>query len=300
MRIPLKRPLFACLAAAALAALTGAAPAPPTPPATTPAASTIPTLFIAGDSTSASNTAVAMGWGIHFQDYFDPAKLKVVNGGRSGLSSRTFITGGSWESIISKVKPGDYVIIQFGHNDNGPVDSFRFRGTMPSLGDETQDAHNAQGQPEIVHSFGWYMRKMIADVKAKDAKPIVVSMTVRGEWKDGKVERGFGDYARLAGELAKTEGVRYIDLTNMAADRYETMGETAVKPLFPKDTTHNSPEGAKLNAEFIVAGLRALHEDTLTNALSAQGRAVDAGPAKYALPAKTGASPATAPAAGSR
>jgi len=276
----------------------GAAPvASATAPASGPAsgAAALPTLFIAGDSTSASNSPTAMGWGIHFQDYFDPAKLKVVNGGKSGLSSRTFITGGSWEAIISKVKVHDFVIIQFGHNDNGPVDSFRFRGTMPSLGEETQEAHNAQGQPETVHTFGWYMRKMIHEVQAKDAIPIVVSMTVRNEWPNGKVERGFGDYAKLAGDLAKAEGVRYIDLNNMAADRYDQMGQAAVKALFPRDNTHNSPEGAKLNADFIVAGLKTLKDAPILNALSATGRAIETGPAKYSLAPKVAVGPTTMP-----
>src|SRR5262245_30351686 len=117
-----------------------------------------PTLFIAGDSTAAVSSPTQKGWGIGFQDYFDPTKLIVVNAAKSGLSSRTFITSGSWDAIISKVKPNDYVIIQFGHNDNGPVASFRFRGTMPSLGDETQDVQNAKGENETVHTFGWYMK----------------------------------------------------------------------------------------------------------------------------------------------
>jgi lysophospholipase L1-like esterase len=260
-------------------------------PGTRPAAAgtepgDVPTLFIAGDSTAASNNPAAMGWGIRFQEYFDPTKLRIVNGARSGLSTRTFINSGAWEAIISKVKPNDYVILQFGHNDNGPVDAFRFRGTMPSLGDETQEAHTPQGQPETVHTFGWYMKKMIGEVKAKNANPIIMSMTPRGEWKDGKVERGFGDYARLAGELAKAERLRYIDLTNMVADRYEELGEAAVKPFFPRDTTHTSAEGAKVNAEYVIAGFKAIHEYALINALSAKGRTIETGPAKYALPPK--------------
>jgi hypothetical protein len=109
-------------------------------------------------------------------------------------------------------------------------------------------------------------------------------MTVRDEWANGKVERGFGDYAKLAGELAKAEGVRYIDLNNMAADRYDQMGSAAVKAFFPRDNTHNSPEGAKLNADLIVSGLKALQENALTGALSVAGRAIEAGPAKYILP----------------
>jgi len=273
----------------ACAVLLGAAPTAPAPQIENPKSpieNPTPTLFIAGDSTAAVNSATQKGWGIGFQDYFDPAQLKIVNGAKSGLSSRTFINTGSWDAIISKVQPHDFVIIQFGHNDNGPVDSFRFRGTMPSLGEETQEAHDAQGKPETVHTFGWYMRKMINDVKAKNGVPIVVSMTVRGEWTNGKVERGFGDYAKLAGELAKAQGVRYIDLNNMVADRYDALGEAAVKPFFPKDTTHNSPEGAKLNADMIVSGIKALQEQTLVDALSAQGRAIEAGPAKYVLAGK--------------
>src|SRR6478672_10725285 len=136
----------------ALAMLQGSAPADEAPVAGPP------TLFIAGDSTAAVNSPAQKGWGVGFQNYFDPAKLIIVNAAKSGLSSRTFITSGSWDAIMSKVKPNDYVIIQFGHNDNGPVASFRFRGTMPSLGDETQEAHNAQGQNETVHTFGWYLK----------------------------------------------------------------------------------------------------------------------------------------------
>ncbi len=245
-----------------------------------------PTLFIAGDSTAAINSATQKGWGVGFQDYFDTAKLTVINGAKSGLSSRTFISSGSWDAIISKVKPNDYVIIQFGQNDNGPVDSFRFRGTMPSLGDETQEAHDAQGQPETVHTFGWYLKKLIADVLAKNANPIVISMTVRGEWTDGKIERGFGDYARLAGELARQQGVRYFDLNNDVADQYQELGPEKVKALFSRDTTHTNRAGADLNARAVIAGIKALHEYSLINAMTAVGRAVEVGPPQYAAAPK--------------
>ena len=247
-------------------------------PAPAPAPAAIPTLFIAGDSTAAVNSATQKGWGIGFQDYFDPAKLKIVNRAVSGLSSRTFITGGSWQRIISAVQPNDYVIIQFGHNDNGPVDSFRFRGTMASLGDETQEAHNAQNQPETVHTFGWYMKSMIKDVLDKGANPIVVSMTVRGEWvptpptADSKIERGFGDYAKLAVDLGKQQGVRTFDLTNFVADQYQQMGPEKVKALFPADTTHTNRDGADINAHAVISGIKALHEYALINAMTQKAR----------------------------
>jgi lysophospholipase L1-like esterase len=241
----------------------------------------IPTLFIAGDSTAAVNTPVQQGWGVGFQDYFDPAKLKIVNGSKSGLSSRTFISSGSWDAILSKVKSNDFVVIQFGHNDNGPPDAFRFRGTMPSLGDETQEAHDAKGQPETVHTFGWYLKKMIADVQAKNASPMVVSMTPRGEWTDGKIERGYGDYAKLAGELARQQGVRYIDLTNIVADQYQELGPEKVKAFFPRDTTHTNRAGADINAQAVIAGIKALHEYALINAMTAKGRAIDVAAPDY-------------------
>jgi lysophospholipase L1-like esterase len=245
---------------------------------------TIPTLFIAGDSTAAVNTATQQGWGVHFQDYFEPTKLRVVNAARSGLSSRTFITSGAWQALLDQVRPDDYVIIQFGHNDNGPIDAFRFRGTIAGLGEETQEAHDAQGRPETVHTFGWYLRTMIRDVQEKRANPIVMSMTVRAEWADGKIERGLGDYARLAGELARAEGVRFIDLTNLVADQYQELDPEAVRALFTTDTTHTNRAGAERNARAVIAGLRALREYALINALSAAGRAVETGPAQYALP----------------
>jgi lysophospholipase L1-like esterase len=281
-----QKPFLIALGCFLLSLCLGAAPTPAPattgePPASNPA--TIPTLFIAGDSTATTGA----GWGAHFQDYFDPAKLKIVNGARGGLSSRTFITNRAWDAVISKVQTNDYVIIQFGHNDNGPVDTGPMRGTMPSIGEETKEIPaTAQRPAETVHTFGWYMRQMINDVKAKNANPIVVSMTVRGEWTDGKVERGFGDCARLSGELAKGEGVRYIDLTNMVADRYEELGQAAVKPFFPRDTTHTNADGSKLNADSIISGFKALHEYALINALSAQGRAIAVSPAKYALAPK--------------
>jgi lysophospholipase L1-like esterase len=274
--------LAACVVGALFArsalAQTASAPAAGTP--------VVPTLFIAGDSTAAVNSATQKGWGVGFQDYFDASKLKVVNRAVSGLSSRTFITGGSWGRIISAVQPNDYVIIQFGHNDNGPVDAFRFRGTMPSLGDETQEAHNAQGAAETVHSYGWYMKSMIKDVLDKGANPIVVSMTVRGEWVDGKIERGFGDYAKLAVELGKQQGVRTFDLTNFVADEYQEMGPEKVKALFPADTTHTGKAGGEINARAVISGIKALHEYALINAMTEKARDIEVAKADYASPPK--------------
>src|SRR5205809_8056893 len=79
-----------------------------------------PSIFSAGDSTAANGAPGAIGWGRPFGALFDPSKVKVVNGARGGRSSRTFVTEGLWDRLIADVKAGDYVLIQFGHNDGGP------------------------------------------------------------------------------------------------------------------------------------------------------------------------------------
>jgi lysophospholipase L1-like esterase len=219
-----------------------------------------PTLFIAGDSTAADGAPGAVGWGKHLGEFLDAAKLKVVNRARGGRSSRTFITEGHWDRLLGDLKPGDFVLIQFGHNDAGAVnDTRRARGSLRGLGDETEEIDNLMTKKhEVVHTFGWYLRKMVADTRSKGATPILLSLTVRNIWKDGKVERGSGRFGEWSREVAKSERVPFIDLTKLVADRYEEMGEEAVKPLFPKDHTHTSDEGARLNAQQVVAGLKAL------------------------------------------
>ncbi len=231
-------------------------------------------LFIAGNST-AKNEA-ENGWGSHLQKYFDSEKLTVVNMAKAGRSSRTFITEGLWEDIHSELRPGDYVLIQFGHNDAGQInDSSRARGSIPSLGDETLEIDNLKtGKHEIVHTFGWYMRKMINETKEKGAIPIVLSMTARNVWPDGKIERQ-NIFCTLAKEVAVGTQVTFIDLRNMIADQYELLGPIRVREFFPKDHTHNKPEGAFLNAAILVSGLKAV-KSPLTQMLSDLGQSVNA------------------------
>src|SRR5438094_4577841 len=117
------------------------------------------------------------------------------------------------------MKSGDFVLIQFGHNDAGAInDATRARGSLPGLGEETEEIDNLQTKKhEVVRTFGWYMRKMIADTKAKGATPIVLSLTVRSIWKDSKVERGSGRYSQWAEEIAKSNHVQFVDVTTMMA-----------------------------------------------------------------------------------
>ena len=221
-----------------------------------------PTFYIIGDSTvrngDGSGSNKQWGWGSFIANYFDTSKIKVRNDAIGGRSSRTFINEGRWDRIMTTLKEGDYVIMQFGHNDGGPLDdTARARGTIRGTGDEEKEIYNPiTKKKEVVHSFGWYMKKYINDAKSKGAIPIVCSPIPRNEWKDGKVIRSTDSYAKWAAEVAKATGAYFVDLNNLVALRYEAIGPEKVKSFFPGDHTHTEIEGAKLNAEIVVTELK--------------------------------------------
>src|SRR6266536_3677168 len=142
----------------------------------------LPTIFVVGDSTANNNANGALGWGDPFVGHFDQTKINVLNRARAGRSSRTFLTEGLWSKVLQELKAGDFVLIQFGHNDGGPVDKDRARGSLPGIGEEAQEFTMPNGKKEAVHTYGWYLRKFIADTKAKGATPVVLSLTVRNIW----------------------------------------------------------------------------------------------------------------------
>ena len=233
----------------------------------------LPTIFVVGDSTANNHANGALGWGDPFISYFDTGKINVLNRARGGRSSRTFVTEGLWDKVLKEMKPGDFVLLQFGHNDGGTInDAARARGSLPGIGEETQEIDNLlTKQHEVVHTYGWYMRKMISETKAKGAIPIVLSLTVRNIWQDGHVERGPGKYSEWAAEVAKSQHVTFIDLTKLIADKYEQLGAAKVKELFATDHTHTSPAGAELNAELVVVGLKRLKHQPFKYYFSPKG-----------------------------
>jgi lysophospholipase L1-like esterase len=264
------------LVALALAVVVVAAAQTPSASAAPAINPELPTVFVAGDSTA--NNTDRKGWGDPFADYFDPAKINVLNRARAGRSARTFLAEGLWDRIVADVRPGDYVIIQFGHNDGGAPDKPPYRGDLPGVGDETTDIAGRDGKPETIHTFGWYIRKFVNDTKARNAHPIVMSLTVRNIWKDGKVERGSGQFGMWSRQVAEAEKVPFVDLTTIIADAYDKMGEAQVKELFPADHTHTSPHGADMNAAFVIAGLKGIRSP-LAQFVSAKGESVAAAPA---------------------
>jgi rhamnogalacturonan acetylesterase len=266
--------LLLCLSPFVCAAQTAESAPLPTPPIQRPANPKLPTLFVVGDSTANNNANGARGWGDPFAAFFDTSKINVLNRARAGRSSRTFLTEGLWDKVLQDLKPGDFVLIQFGHNDGGPLDTGRARGSLPGLGEETQEVTMPDGRKEVVHTFGWYNRKFIADVKAKGAKPVILSLTVRNIWQEGKVERGSGKFREWAEELARAEGLPFVDVTTIVADKYEALGEEKVKALFGPDHTHTSPAGAEFNAAAVVAGLKGLKGDPFKKYFSPRAKEV--------------------------
>jgi lysophospholipase L1-like esterase len=247
-----------------------------------PANPKLPTLFIVGDSTVRNGQGTGSngqwGWGDLIGPYFDSSKINVVNWARGGRSSRTYNTEGLWQKVVDALKPGDFVMLQFGHNDGGALnDDSRARGSIKGTGDESQEIDNLLTKKhETVHTYGWYMRKYIQDTKAKGAMPIVCSLVPRKIWKDGKIVRNSGDYAGWADEVARSERVLFVDLNEIIAARYDAMGPDRVNPLFGDEHTHTTRAGAELNPECVIAGLKALKSDSLALYFSEQARKVAA------------------------
>lgn len=219
-----------------------------------------PTVFLIGDSTVKNGTPGQTGWGTPFCALFDEAKVRVENRALGGRSSRSYQREGLWERVLAEVKAGDFVVMQFGHNDNGPLDQGRARASLKGNGDEAREVTIKEtGAPETVHSYGWYLRQYIADAKAKGATAIVCSLVPRNIWADGKVVRATHDFTKWAREAADQGGALFIDLNDLAARRYEALGQEKVRALFTEtDHTHTSPAGAELNAACVAEGLRAL------------------------------------------
>ncbi|HVS97207.1 MAG TPA: rhamnogalacturonan acetylesterase [Puia sp.] len=235
-----------------------------------------PTLYIIGDSTVKNGKGRGdgglWGWGNFLGEAFDTNRISVRNCALGGRSSRTFITEGHWEQVRSQLKPGDFVIMQFGHNDGGPLDdTARARGTIRGTGEETRDIYNPiMKKNETVHTYGWYMRQYVNDTKAAGATAIICSPIPRNMFRDGKVLRDSGDYGGWAKETAETTGAYFIDLNAIIADRYDRLGADSVKGFFPGDHTHTNEAGARLNAAAVVTGLRGLHGLSLTDYLKAK------------------------------
>ncbi len=242
----------------------------------TQAPTPLPTLFLIGDSTIKNGTPDQQGWGDPFARMFDPVRIRVENRARGGRSSRTYRTEGLWDRVLAELKPGDFVMMQFGHNDGGSMTEGRARASVKGSGDETQDVIvAATGAHEAVHTYGWYIRQYVHEAKAMGATAIVLSPVPRNIWRDGKVARASNDYGKWAAEAARAEGAFFIDLNDIVARHYEEEGQEKVRALYfgPTDHTHTTPAGAELTARGAAEGLRARHDCPLRLFLTADAGA---------------------------
>jgi len=231
-----------------------------------------PVLYIIGDSTvqngSGKGSDSLWGWGSFMNLFLNTTKIDIQNHAKGGRSSRTFLTDGRWDSIMKTIKKGDYVLMQFGHNDGGELaDTLRARGTIKGIGEESKDIYNPiRKVNETVYTYGYYMRKYVNEAKSKGAVPIIVSPVPRNTFNEkGEIEKD--QYAIWSEEVARQTGAYFINLNEMVIKKYQKMGPEKVKVFFPKDHTHTNEAGAVLNAELVTKGIRDLKKCELKNYL---------------------------------
>jgi lysophospholipase L1-like esterase len=253
-----------------------------------PADSSLPTLWLIGDSTVRNGTlgnngpTGQWGWGAALPAFFDLSKINVVNRAFGGTSSRSFYTGFFWKYLQPQIKKGDFVIMQFGANDNGGA---KGKGALNGIGDDTQ-----MNGPETVHSFGWYLKQFVAETRAQGATPIICSLTPRKRWSaDGtQFIRDNGTHAAWAQQIATATNTPFIPLYDLIATQYEKLGMAKVDTLYvpsPKEKLHTGWDGAVINAECVISGLKALPADPLADYLSSRADAI--APANAAAPASS-------------
>lgn len=267
-----------------------------------------PALFICGDSTAKNNGRgkngePMVGWGTPITNFFDPEKVVVKNVGHAGQSSHTYYTG-DWPKVLPQIQAGDFMLLVFGINDGGPPRTFRDRGSVPGLGDETVDLQRPDGTTETAHTYGWYMSKMATDAEAKGAHVILLAVTTRNIWSNPKVkfndatpvdplpadydpkldtiERGTGkgQYTQWTKDIGAKLHLPVFDLTDFCADKYEAMGREEVNNLY-SDHNHTYAPGAEIVAESIVSGLKAFANSPFIPLLSDKGKDVQTADTKY-------------------
>lgn len=223
-----------------------------------------PVVFITGDSTVKNEDKDPdgmWGWGSQAASIFDTQKITIANEAKAGRSTRTYLEEKRWERVYNSIRPGDFVLIQFGHNDIGDIDKGKARGVIAC----TQDTSHVyrvktskEARNQVIYSFGWYLKKFIDDVREKGGTPILLSLTPRNKWADGKIERRNDSYGKWYREVAAQTAVEFVDVHNISADTLDIIGKEKTKAYYNHDHTHTSLKGAQLNAQSVAKGLKAI------------------------------------------
>ncbi|KAK7721525.1 Rhamnogalacturonan acetylesterase [Botryosphaeria dothidea] len=213
-----------------------------------------PKIYLAGDSTmaKAGGGSGTEGWGQYLA--YSIKNAEVVNWARAGRSARSYTDEGRFQTIIDAVQSGDYVVIEFGHNDGGsPTSTDNGRSDCPGTGSETCTTPDGK----IVQTFVTYVTNAGKALTAKGAKVIVSSQTPNNLWETGSFVDSpprFVSYAEIAAKNIGS-GATHVDHYSYVADIYKSLGNTKVNAFFPNDHTHTSPTGADTVSKAFVKGI---------------------------------------------
>ncbi|KAI5898015.1 carbohydrate esterase family 12 protein [Schizophyllum commune H4-8] len=231
-------------------------------------------VLLAGDSTMANtggggNTGTA-GWGKYLGQYLS---ISVTNNAIGGRSARSYTDEGRFDTLISQAAKGDYVVIEFGHNDGsaGSVDNGR-QDAHSNGYDDTEVVYDSSGNAITIHSYNYYITNAVKSLQAKGAIPIVSSQTPNNGWTDGHIGEP-GRFVQYAADVAANTSSTYIDHYAYVAQAYNALGETTVNAFYPVDHTHTSPEGADVVAQAFVRGLLC-SDSGLKSSVNSAGQAV--------------------------
>ncbi|HLP16750.1 MAG TPA: DUF4350 domain-containing protein [Bacteroidota bacterium] len=217
-----------------------------------------PHIFLVGDSTMADKPIVAnpeVGWGQMFPEFFTPGTVTIENHAQNGRSTKSFIDQGRWQTVADRLQPGDYVFIQFGHNDAKQDDSLRYAAPRGAYKDN--------------------LERFVRDAKAKGATPVLVTPVNRRKYDTrGVFVDQHGEYPAVVRDVARSEHVALIDLYAMSLDVLTREGEEGSKKYFlvgvpegqyahleklKRDNTHFTKFGAIEMARLVVRGIREAH-----------------------------------------
>ncbi|MEY4739665.1 MAG: hypothetical protein RLZZ05_1049 [Bacteroidota bacterium] len=217
-------------------------------------------IFLAGDSTmsiKAEKNFPETGWGMPFIHFWNE-NLMVVNKAKNGRSTKTFLSEGLWKQIMDEATAGDYVFIQFGHND------------------EVKSKVNSYTTPE---EFTSNLKKYIGDAREKKMIPVLMTPVARRKFDAaGKIEQTHQEYSALVRKLATEEKALFIDLDTQSMQLYQQFGVENSKLLFCQlkpgehpnypdgkdDNTHFNELGARLIAQLVLKEIRTTIPDLLT------------------------------------
>ena len=205
------------------------------------------TIHLMGDSTMAekdlSKGSPERGWGMMLPNFLD-RDVQVINYAQNGRSTKSFIDLGLWEKVYNAVQPGDYVFIQFGHNDSKQSDSTRYAAPWGAYQDN--------------------LRTFIDGVKEKGGTPVLLTPVARRWFKEGKLDRGcHGDYPAAMKAVAEEKGVTLLDITTPTLDWIEGLGDEASRPYFMHLEPGKwacAPEGKEDNTHTVASGARKVTE----------------------------------------